>query len=115
MAQSKRRGGQFKTRLKKGDTVVVIAGKDRGKTGNILRVLPKKNRVLVEKVNMVRRHTKPTQDSQGGIISKESPIHISNVMMVDPSSGKGTRLGVKTLEDGRKVRVARRSGETLDG
>ena len=104
----------FRTSLKKGDEVVVIAGKDRGKRGRILKVVPKKNAVLVEKVNIVKRHTKPTQDSPGGIVEKEAPIHISNVMLYDHTVGKGTRIGKKVLEDGRKVRVSKASGEILD-
>ncbi|MBF0156508.1 MAG: 50S ribosomal protein L24 [Magnetococcales bacterium] len=104
----------FKTSLKKGDRVVVITGKDKGKHGGILQVLPAKGSVLVEKVNMVKRHTKPGKDSAGGIIEKEAPVHLSNVMLVDGGSGQGTRIGKKVLEDGRKVRVARRSGEVLD-
>nr|WP_143814956.1 50S ribosomal protein L24 [Magnetofaba australis] len=104
----------FKTDLKKGDQVVVISGKDKGKRGAILQVLPKKSAVLVEKVNMIKRHTKPTQNSEGGIVEREAPIHISNVMMLDPAGGKATRIKHKTLEDGRKVRVAAASGEVLD-
>ena len=98
--------------LKKGDLVVVIAGKDRGKTGRILQMLPVKNAVLVEKVNMIKRHTKPQKDKEGGIVEKEAPIHASNVMFYDRD--KGVRIGKKFLEDGRKVRIARGSGEVLD-
>lgn len=106
---------EFKTSLKKGDQVVVISGKDRGKRGGILKVIPKDNAVLVERINMIKRHTKPTKiNPQGGIVEKEAPIHIAKVMMVDPSTGKGTRIGMKVLEDGRKVRVAKKSGEVLD-
>lgn len=106
---------EFKTSLKKGDQVVVISGKDRGKRGGILKVIPKDGAVLVEKVNMIKRHTKPTKiNPQGGIIEKEAPLHISKVMMVDPATGKGTRIGKKLLEDGRKVRVSKKSGEVLD-
>ncbi|MBF0369236.1 MAG: 50S ribosomal protein L24 [Magnetococcales bacterium] len=104
----------FHTNLRKGDQVVVIAGKDKGKRGGILQILPKKNAVLVEKVNMIKRHTKQAREQEGGIVEKEAPIHISNVMLHDPTSGKGTRIGKKFLKDGRKVRVARASGEDLD-
>lgn len=108
------RQGEFKTMLKKGDQVVVIAGKDKGRRGRILLVITDKSRVLVEKVNMIKRHSKPTKNQAGGIVEKEAPIHISNVMIVDPASGKGTRIKSRVLGDGRKVRVAVRSGETLD-
>lgn len=101
-------------RLKKGDQVIVIAGKDKGKRGRILKALPGKDRVFVEGVNQIKRHTKPTKDDQGGIVEKEASLHVSNVMLLDPSSGKGTRVGAKFLKDGRKVRVARGSGEVLD-
>lgn len=105
----------FKTSLKKGDQVVVISGKDRGKRGGILRVISKDHAVLVERINMIKRHTKPSKvNPQGGIIEKEAPIHISKVMIVDPTTGQGTRIGKKVLEDGRKVRVAKKSGEVLD-
>ncbi len=102
------------TNLKKGDQVVVIAGKDRGKQGRILQILPLKSKVLVEKVNMIKRHTKQQKEQEGGIVEKEAPIHLSNVMYLDATSGKGVRIGKKTLEDGRKVRIARGSGEVLD-
>jgi large subunit ribosomal protein L24 len=105
---------KFKTSLKKGDRVVVIAGKDRGKRGTILQVIPDKSAVVVEKVNLIKRHTKPSKASEGGIIERESPVHISNVMLLDPDTGKGVRIGKKVLEDGRKVRVACGSGEVLD-
>lgn len=105
---------QFHTDLKKGDQVVVITGKDKGKRGGILQVLPKKNAVLIEKVNMIKRHTKPNRGEGGGIVEKEAPIQISNVMILDPTSGKGSRIRHKVLADGRKVRVAVRSGEVLD-
>ena len=105
---------KLNTSLKKGDDVVVIAGRDRGKRGKILQVQAKNGKVLVEGANMVSRHTKPTQDSEGGIIPKEAPIHASNVMVVDPASGKGSRIRKKVLGDGKKVRVAVGSGEMLD-
>ena len=103
-----------KAKIKKGDKVVVIAGKDKGKTGEVLRVLPKDSRVLVQGVNMVKRHTRPAMGQPGGIVEKESTIHISNVAHIDPKSNKPTRVGYKELEGGRKVRIARRSGEVLD-
>ncbi len=100
--------------VKKGDNVVVISGKDKGKQGTILEAYPKKNRVLVEGVNIVKKHSKPSQvNPQGGIISREAAIHVSNVMPLDPKSGKPTRVGYK-IENGKKVRVAKISGETLD-
>lgn len=100
--------------VKKGDKVVVISGKDKGKQGTILEAYPKKNRVLVEGVNIVKKHSKPSQvNPQGGIISREAAIHVSNVMPLDPKSGKPTRVGYK-IENGKKVRVAKISGETLD-
>ncbi|OIK14434.1 50S ribosomal protein L24 [Bacillus sp. MUM 116] len=99
--------------VKKGDKVRVISGKDKGKTGVILSAYPKEARVLVEGVNIVKKHTKPSQvNPQGGIISQEAPIHVSNVMPIDPKSGNPTRVGYKTV-DGKKVRVAK-SGEVLD-
>lgn len=102
-------------KLKKGDKVVVLAGRDKGKTGEILKMMPKENRAIVQGVNVVRRHQRQTPSQDGGIISKEAPIHLSNLALADPDSGKPTRVGFKTLEDGRKVRVAKRSGETIDG
>ena len=97
------------------DTVLVIAGKDRGKTGVVRQVFPDKNRLIVDGVNMIKKHQRPTQKlRQGGIIEREGAIHLSNVMMVDPTSGKPTRIGMRALGDGKKVRVARRSGEIID-
>ena len=101
--------------VRKGDTVIVVAGKERGKKGKVLRVIPEKGRVVVERINMIKKHQRPTQKiRQGGIIEREGAIHISNVMLVDPGSDKPTRVGMKALSDGKKVRVARRSGEMLD-
>ena len=101
--------------VRRGDTVGVIAGKERGKRGKVLRVVPEKGRVLVEHVNMIKKHQRPTQKlRQGGIIEREGPIHLSNVMLVDPQTEKSTRVGVRSLADGKKVRVARRSGEFID-
>ena len=105
----------LKFKIRKGDTVVVITGKDKGKQGEIIRMIPDENRALVRGVNMVRRHTRQTPAQEGGIISKEMPIQISNLALRDPKDGKPTRVGYKTLADGKKVRVARRSGETIDG
>jgi len=100
--------------VKKGDKVMVITGKDKGKTGVILVAFPKKDRVLVEGVNIVKKHTKPNQENpQGGIISQEAAIHVSNVMLIDPKTGEPTRVGYK-IENGKKVRVAKKSGELLD-
>ena len=102
-------------KIKKGDKVIVITGKDKGKTGEVTKAMPKEGKVLVSGVNMVKRHTKPSQENAGGIINKELPIHVSNVAIVDPSSGKATRIGKKLTKDGRKVRFAKRSGEVIDG
>lgn len=100
--------------VKKGDKVMVISGKDKGKTGVILAAFPKQDRVIVEGVNIVKKHSKPSQvNPQGGILNQEAPIHVSNVMPVDPKSGNPTRVGYKTV-DGKKVRVAKKSGEVLD-
>lgn len=103
-----------KFKVKKGDKVVVTTGKDKGRTGEVLRVIPAESRVLVQGVNMVKRHTRPTQFAAGGIIEKEAPLHISNVAHIDPKSNEPTRVGIRVLEDGRKVRFAKRSGEVID-
>lgn len=103
-----------KFKVKKGDKVVVTTGRDKGKTGEVLRVIPSESRVLVQGVNMVKRHTRPTQTAAGGIIEKEAPLHISNVAHTDPKSNEPTRVGIRVLEDGRKVRFAKRSGEVID-
>ena len=104
-----------KLHVKKGDKVVVIAGKDKTKTGRFWRSIPKEERVLVEGVNIVKRHTKPNPvNPEGGIVEKEAPIHVSNVAIADPKTGKPTRVGYKVLEDGTKVRVAKKSGEIID-
>jgi large subunit ribosomal protein L24 len=101
--------------VRKGDTVIVVAGKDRGKRGRVLRVIPEKSRVVVERINMIKKHQRPTQKlRQGGIIEREGSIHLSNVMLVDPAGDRPTRIGMRALSDGRKVRVARRSGEIID-
>ncbi|MBT4710788.1 MAG: 50S ribosomal protein L24 [Alphaproteobacteria bacterium] len=103
-----------KVRIKKGDTVLVISGREKGKQGTVIKVLRRESRVLVQGVNMVKRHTRPSQVSAGGVLEKEAPVHISNVAFVDPKEGGPTKLGVKILKDGRKVRVAKRSGEVVD-
>src|SRR4029079_15331908 len=104
-----------KLKIKKGDHVVVITGKDKGKKGEVLKVIPAENRAVVKGVAMVRRHQRQTAAQEGGIISKEAAIHISNLALEDPEDGKPTRVGFKFLKDGRKVRFARRSGEVIDG
>ena len=103
-----------KLKIKKGDNVVVISGRDKGKQGEVLRVFPAESRLVVQGVHIARRHTRQRMGDPGGIVEKEATIHISNVAHVDPSSGKPTRVGYKILNDGRKVRFARRSGEVLD-
>jgi large subunit ribosomal protein L24 len=103
-----------KLKIKKGDNVVVISGRDKGRTGEVMRVFPTDGRVIVQGVNIARRHTKPRMGEPGGIVEKELALHISNVAHLDPASGKPTRVGYKTLGDGRKVRFARRSGEVID-
>ena len=103
-----------KYKVKKGDKVVVVTGRDKGKQGEVLSVDRQRYRVLVQGVNTVKRHTRPRPGEPGGIVEKEASIHLSNVAHIDPKSGKPTRVGFKTLEDGRKVRFAKRSGEVLD-
>ena len=103
-----------KLHIKKNDTVVVLAGQDKGKTGKVLKVLVDENRALVEGVNMVSKSTKPSaKNPQGGIVKQEAPIHISNLSLVDPKTGKATRVGIKVTEDGKKVRIAKKSGEEI--
>ena len=102
-------------KIKKGDRVIVIAGKDRGKEGDVLSVHPGDDRVVVQGVNLIRRHTKQTPQSQGGIITREAKLHISNVALKDPDGGKATRVGFKKQDDGKKVRFAKKSGEVIDG
>ena len=103
-----------KFKIKKGDKVIVTTGREKGKTGEVVRVLREEDRVLVQGVNMVQRHTRPSQINPGGIVEKEAPLHISNVAHIDPKSDKPTRVGLRTDDDGRKVRFARRSGEAID-
>ena len=102
-------------KIKKGDKVVVLAGRDKGKNGEVLQVLPKDGRAVVRGVNLVKKHTKQSQQSEGGIISKEATIDLSNIAIADPKDGKPTRVGFKVLDDGRKVRFAKRSGDLIDG
>jgi len=101
-------------KIKKGDTVVVLAGRDKGKTGEVVRSIPTESRVVVRGINIVKRHQRPTQTSAGGIETKEASIHVSNVALADPKSGEATRVGFK-MEGDRKVRVAKKSGEVIDG
>ena len=103
-----------KMKIKKGDSVVVISGRDKGRRGEVLRVFPQEGRLIVQGVHVARRHTKPRMGDPGGIVDKELTIHVSNVAHIDPQSNGPTRVGYKILDDGRKVRVARRSGEVID-
>ena len=103
-----------KLKIKKGDNVVVISGRDKGKRGQVLRVFPDDNRLIVQGVHVARRHTRQQLGEPGGIIDKELTIHVSNVAHLDPQSNKPTRVGYRILDDGRKVRIARRSGEVID-
>ncbi|MBB4001413.1 MAG: 50S ribosomal protein L24 [Aurantimonas endophytica] len=102
-------------KIRKGDTVVVLAGKDKGRSGEVIKMMPKDDRALVRGVNMVKRHQRQTASQEAGIITKEAPIHLSNLAVSDPKDGKATRVGFKTLDDGTKVRVAKRSGEQING
>ena len=102
-------------KIKKGDKVVVLTGRDKGKTGEVLQVLPTEERALVRGVNLVKRHQRQTASQEGGIISKEATLHLSNLAYADPKDGKPTRVGFKVLDDGRKVRFAKRSGDLIDG
>jgi len=101
-------------KIKKDDEVVVLTGRDKGKRGKVLKVLRAESRVLVQGVNIVKRHTRPSPKSSGGIVDMEAPIHVSNVAHIDPGDDKPTRVGFKLLEGGRKVRFAKRSGEIID-
>ncbi|WP_293868773.1 50S ribosomal protein L24 [uncultured Alsobacter sp.] len=102
-------------KIKKGDKVVVLTGRDAGKSGEVVQVLPKETRAIVRGVNLVKKHQRQTAQQEGGIISKEATIHLSNIAIADPKDGKPTRVGFKVLEDGRKVRFAKRSGDLIDG
>jgi large subunit ribosomal protein L24 len=102
-------------KIRKGDKVVVLAGKDKGRAGEVVRVMPKDDKAIVRGVNLIRRHQKQSQTQEGGIISKEAPIHLSNLALADPKDGKPTRVGFQIQQDGTKVRVAKRSGEVING
>jgi large subunit ribosomal protein L24 len=102
-------------KIRKGDKVVVLTGKDKGRTGEVLSVAPKDDKAVVRGVNLVRRHQKQSQSQEGGIITKEAPIHLSNIALADPKDGKPTRVGFQIQKDGKKVRVAKRSGEVING
>ena len=101
-------------KIKKGDRVVVLTGRDKGRTGEVIQVMPTDEKALVRGVNMVKRHQKQSMNQEGGIISKEAPIQLSNLALADPKDGKPTRVGFRVLEDGRKVRFAKRSGDLID-
>jgi len=103
-----------KLKVKKGDKVMVIAGKDKGKSGEVLNVMPKVNRILLRGINVAKRHTAQSQTSQGGILDKELSVHVSNVSHIDPKDNKVTKVGYKFLKDGRKVRFSKRTGDLLD-
>ena len=102
-------------KIKKGDKVIVLAGRDKGRTGEVIEVRPSEDRALVRGVNMVKRHQRQTAQQEGGIISKESAIHLSNLAMADPKDGKPTRVGFNVQADGKKIRIAKRSGAEIDG
>jgi len=102
-------------KIKKGDKVVILTGRDKGKSGEVVQVMPKETSALVSGVNLVKRHQRQTQTQEAGIISKEAPVHLSNLALADPKDGMPTRVGFKVLEDGRKVRFAKRSGDLIDG
>ena len=102
-------------KIRKGDKVIVLAGRDKGRTGEVISVQPTEGRALVRGVNMVKRHQRQTPQNEGGIISKEASIHLSNIAIADPKDGKPTRVGFKSMNDGRKIRIARRSGVEIDG
>ena len=102
------------SKIKKGDEVVVLTGRDKGKTGEVVKVYPDRDRAVVQGVNMVKRHQRASQTAQGGIIEKEATVHLSNLAIADPKDGSASRIGFKFLEDGRKVRFAKRSGEVID-
>lgn len=103
----------LKLKIKKGDQVIVLSGDDKGKTGEVVKAMPSEGKVVVQGINLVKRHTKPSQTTPGGIITKEAPINVSNVALVDAKTGKATKIGYKEI-DGKKVRVARKSGEVID-
>ena len=102
-------------RIRKGDDVIVLAGRDKGKRGEVMSVFPKEDRAIVQGINVVKRHTKPSQTTQGGMVSKELSIHLSNLALIDPKTNEPTRVGYKLQEDGTKVRYAKKSGDVIDG
>jgi len=102
-------------KIKKGDKVIVLVGRDKGRSGEVLQVKPKEDRAIVRGINLVKRHQAQTQKQEAGIVTKEAAIHLSNLALADPKDGQATRVGFKTLDDGRKVRVAKRSGDVIDG
>lgn len=102
-------------KIKKGDQVILLAGRDKGKAGEVVKVMPKETRALVRGLNLVKRHQRQTAKEEGGIVTKEAPVHLSNLAIKDPKDGKPTRVGFKFLDDGRKVRFAKRSGDLIDG
>ena len=102
-------------KVKKGDKVVVLTGRDKGRSGEVIQVLPKEDRAFVRGINLVKKHQKQTQNQEGGIVSKEAAIHLSNIAVADPKDGQPTRGGFRILDDGRKVRFAKRSGDLIDG
>jgi large subunit ribosomal protein L24 len=102
-------------KIKKGDKVVVLSGRDKGRNGEVVRVIPREDRALVRGINVVKKHQKQSMKEEGGIIRKELPIHLSNIALADPKDGMPTRVGFKILDDGRKVRFAKRSGDLIDG
>jgi large subunit ribosomal protein L24 len=102
-------------KIRKGDKVVVLTGRDKGRTGEVIEVRPSENRALVRGVNLVKRHQKQSASQEGGIISKEAPVHLSNIAVADPKDGKPTRVGFKVIADGKKIRIAKRSGVEIDG
>jgi len=104
----------LKFKIRKGDRVAILSGKDKGKTGEILKMIPDGRRAIVQGVNMVKRHTAPSQAGAGGVVEKEASIHVSNISLIDPKDERATRVGFKSLEDGRKVRYAKKSGEIID-
>ena len=114
MAQAQKKEIKNKLKIKKGDQVIVLTGKDKGAKGEVVKTLPAERRVIVQGVNVVKKHAKPTQFSAGGIQQKELSIHVSNVALADPKTGNATRVGFKTLKGGKKVRVAKKSGETVE-
>ncbi len=102
-----------KMKIKKGDQVIVLTGKDKGRKGEVIKAMPKENKVVVQGINVVKKHQRPSQVSAGGIITKEAPIQVSNVALIDPKTNEATRVGYKVLEDGSKVRVSKKSGEVI--